>query len=57
MKPESINDIVGSDRNHLWHHLVQHKPWQSADPMVIVEGKGMRGRVDRKRRLRARKYR
>ncbi len=42
MKPENINEIVGSDRNHLWHHLVQHKPWQTSDPMVIVEGKGMR---------------
>ena len=42
MKPENINEIVGSDRNHLWHHLVQHKPWQHSDPMVIVEGKGMR---------------
>jgi taurine-pyruvate aminotransferase len=42
MKPENINDIVGSDRNHLWHHLVQHKPWQNSDPMVIVEGKGLR---------------
>lgn len=42
MKPENINEIVGSDRNHLWHHLSQHKPWQSSDPMVIVEGKGLR---------------
>jgi taurine-pyruvate aminotransferase len=42
MKPENINEIVGSDRNHLWHHLSQHKPWQSTDPMVIVEGKGLR---------------
>ena len=42
MKPETLNDIVGSDRHHLWHHLVQHKPWQSTDPMVIVEGKGLR---------------
>jgi len=42
MKPENLNDIVGSDRHHLWHHLVQHKPWQSSDPMVIVEGKGLR---------------
>ncbi len=42
MKPENIHEIVGSDRNHLWHHLVQHKPWQNSDPMVIVEGKGMR---------------
>ncbi len=42
MKPDNISEIVGSDRNHLWHHLVQHKPWQSTDPMVIVEGKGLR---------------
>jgi taurine-pyruvate aminotransferase len=42
MKPENINEIVGSDRNHLWHHLVQHKPWQTTDPMVIVEGMGLR---------------
>ena len=42
MKPENISDIVGSDRNHLWHHLVQHKPLQSTDPMVIVEGNGLR---------------
>ncbi len=42
MKPENINEIVGSDRNHLWHHLVQHKPWQTTDPMIIVEGKGLR---------------
>ncbi|MDH3762604.1 MAG: aminotransferase class III-fold pyridoxal phosphate-dependent enzyme [Gammaproteobacteria bacterium] len=42
MKPENINEIVGSDRNHLWHHLSQHKPYQTTDPMVIVEGKGMR---------------
>ena len=43
MKPDNLSDIVGSDKQHLWHHLVQHKPWQDAtDPMVIVEGKGMR---------------
>ena len=43
MKPENLSDIVGSDKQHLWHHLTQHKPMQeSTDPMVIVEGKGMR---------------
>ena len=43
MKPENLSDIVGSDKNHLWHHLIQHKPWQeTTDPMVIVEGKGLR---------------
>ena len=42
MKPENIHEIVGSDRNHLWHHLSQHKQYQTTDPMVIVEGKGLR---------------
>ncbi len=31
-----------NDRDHVWHHLVQHKPLEENDPMVIVEGKGMR---------------
>ncbi len=35
-------DVVSSDRSHVWHHIVQHKPMQTTDPMVIVEGKGLR---------------
>ena len=35
-------DIVSSDKAHVWHHLSQHKPYESADPMIIVEGKGLR---------------
>lgn len=42
MKPYDLNEIVSSDKTHLWHHLTQHKPLQSTDPMIIVEGKGMR---------------
>jgi len=42
MKPENFSDVVGSDKSHLWHHLTQHKTLQTADPMVIVEGNGMR---------------
>lgn len=34
--------IVSDDKAHVWHHLSQHKPLESTDPMVIVEGKGMR---------------
>ncbi len=34
--------IVEDDKAHVWHHLSQHKPLQESDPMVIVEGKGMR---------------
>lgn len=42
MKPNDINEIVNSDKSHVWHHLSQHKPLLSSDPMMIVEGKGMR---------------
>ena len=38
----NANDTVRSDKNHVWHHLVQHKPFEQTDPLVIVEGKGMR---------------
>lgn len=34
--------IVENDRAHIWHHLSQHKKYETADPLVIVEGKGMR---------------
>jgi taurine-pyruvate aminotransferase len=33
-----------NDREHVWHHLSQHQPYREKDPMVIVEGKGMRVR-------------
>jgi len=31
-----------SDRQHVWHHLVQHQTFSNASPMVVVEGKGLR---------------
>ena len=34
--------IIKADRAHVWHHLVQHKPFEAIDPQIIVEGKGMR---------------
>ncbi|MFK8020367.1 MAG: aspartate aminotransferase family protein [Pseudomonadales bacterium] len=37
----SNNDVVKSDKNHIWHHLTQHKIYEDRDPMVIVEGKGL----------------
>ena len=38
------NQVVSSDKAHVWHHLSQHKPLETADPMMIVEGEGMRVR-------------
>ncbi|GLQ34031.1 aspartate aminotransferase family protein [Amylibacter marinus] len=38
-----LEHIVEADRRNVWHHLVQHKPFESQiDPRIIVEGKGMR---------------
>ena len=37
-----ISRIVEADRAHIWHHLSQHKPYETTDPRIIVEGKGMR---------------
>ncbi|MFT5502634.1 MAG: taurine-pyruvate aminotransferase [Gammaproteobacteria bacterium] len=42
MSPYDTGDVVQKDKNHLWHHITQHKPLQDTDPMVIVEGKGLR---------------
>jgi taurine-pyruvate aminotransferase len=37
-----ISRVVEADRAHVWHHLSQHKPYETTDPRIIVEGKGMR---------------
>ncbi|WP_299647104.1 aminotransferase class III-fold pyridoxal phosphate-dependent enzyme [uncultured Jannaschia sp.] len=45
MVDHSLNDltnIVEADRAHVWHHLLPHKPLETNDPRIIVEGKGMR---------------
>ena len=37
-----LSDVIEADRAHVWHHLTQHKPLETNDPRIIVEGKGMR---------------
>jgi len=37
-----ISRVVEADRAHIWHHLSQHKQYETTDPRIIVEGKGMR---------------
>lgn len=36
------SEVVSSDKAHVWHHLSQHKPYETTDPMVMVEGQGLR---------------
>jgi len=38
----AAEQAVTADRAHVWHHLTQHMPFEENDPMMIVEGKGMR---------------
>ncbi|GAB4293270.1 MAG: aminotransferase class III-fold pyridoxal phosphate-dependent enzyme [Roseovarius sp.] len=40
--PNDIAKVVEADRAHVWHHLIQHKPFETGAPRIIVEGKGMR---------------
>ncbi len=40
--PNDIRHVVEADRTHLWHHLIQHKMFETVDPRIMVEGRGMR---------------
>ena len=35
------SDVIENDRAHVWHHLSQHKKYETSDPLIVVEGKGM----------------
>ncbi|MGR3692155.1 MAG: aminotransferase family protein [Sagittula sp.] len=37
-----LSHVVDTDKAHVWHHLVQHKAFETKDPNIIIEGKGMR---------------
>lgn len=38
----NFEDVVENDRKHVWHHLSQHKRFETDDPLIIIEGKGVR---------------
>ncbi|SHH91157.1 aspartate aminotransferase family protein [Marivita hallyeonensis] len=42
LSQNDLSHVVEADRAHVWHHLIQHKPFETTDPRIIVEGKGMR---------------
>ena len=35
-------EILRADREHVWHHITQHKSMEDSDPFLIVRGEGMR---------------
>ncbi|MBR9843610.1 MAG: aminotransferase class III-fold pyridoxal phosphate-dependent enzyme [Rhodobacteraceae bacterium] len=42
LNSNDLEKVVTADKAHVWHHLVQHKPFETSDPRIIIEGKGMR---------------
>ena len=38
----NADELVQQDREHLWHHLMQHKIFETKEPLIIVEGNGLR---------------
>lgn len=36
-----VEEIVAGDKDYLWHHIKPHKVFETAEQMVIVEGKGL----------------
>ncbi|OED46467.1 aspartate aminotransferase family protein [Leisingera sp. S232] len=41
-KENDLSRVVEADKANVWHHLIQHKPFEENDPRIIVEGKGIR---------------
>ena len=41
-KKNDYSHVVEADRAHVWHHLQQHKKFETIDPLIIIEGKGLR---------------
>ncbi|SFA98032.1 taurine-pyruvate aminotransferase [Poseidonocella pacifica] len=42
LKENDLSGVVAADKAHVWHHLVSHKGFETTDPKIIVEGKGLR---------------
>ncbi|WP_136634455.1 aspartate aminotransferase family protein [Pseudooceanicola onchidii] len=40
-RDNDISKIVEADKAHVWHHLIQHKAFETGEPRIITEGKGI----------------
>ncbi len=41
-QPFNAAELIAEDKKYVWHHLTQHKIFESQDPVIFVSGKGMR---------------
>ena len=42
LRENDLSHVIEADRAHVWPPLLQHKPLETGEPRIIVEGKGMR---------------
>jgi taurine-pyruvate aminotransferase len=42
LQTNDLGAVIEADRAHVWHHLSQHKVYETVDPRIFIEGKGMR---------------
>lgn len=42
LQTNDMGKVIEADRAHVWHHLSQHKVYETVDPRVFIEGKGMK---------------
>ncbi|UOM36158.1 aspartate aminotransferase family protein [Acuticoccus sp. I52.16.1] len=41
LNPNDISHVIEADKANVWHHLTQHAAFETVDPKIIVEGKGL----------------
>lgn len=42
LRSNDMRGVIEADRAHVWHHMAQHKTFETTDPRVFVEGRGLR---------------
>ena len=42
IRENDLQGVIEADRAHVWHHLSHHKRYETDDPLMIIEGRGLR---------------
>jgi taurine-pyruvate aminotransferase len=37
----NVEELVKDDKDFIWHHILQHKVYETSEPMIIAEAKGV----------------
>ncbi len=40
--PNDLGHVIEADRANVWHHLSQHKAYETINPRIYIEGKGLK---------------